>query len=367
MSTRIVLTTGGTGGHVFPALAVAEQLRALCPDVELLFVGSQYGPEARLAAQAGVDFQGLPVRGVLGRGFKAMTAAFGMARAVMQARTVLARFQPQAVAGFGAYASVPALAAARLAGIPLTVHEQNAVPGMSNRLLGRMATQIFLSLPDDRGAFPEGRVTLTGNPVRGAVAVLYSQPFTPVTGRKPRLLVVGGSQGAKAVNSVILGALGRLLSVDIRHQTGETDYERVRAGYTAHGHTGDTSPFINDMAAAYAWADLVLCRSGASTVAELALAGKPAVCIPFPHATHDHQTENAQALVRVGAAKLVPERDLPDVDVPALMLELLCDNDSLQIMSLAARTLARPHAAREVAEGVLKLCTTQAGKGNKHV
>lgn len=367
MSTRIVLTTGGTGGHVFPALAVAEQLRKLCPDVDLLFVGSIYGPEARLAALAGVNFQGLSVRGVLGRGFRAIAAMAGMAGAVFKARTILSQFRPQAVAGFGAYASVPALVAARLSGIPLAIHEQNAVPGVSNRLLGRMADKIFLSLPDGRGAFPKNRARLTGNPVRAAVAALYTQPFAPVDGRKPRLLVMGGSQGAKAVNSIILGALRHLHNVDIRHQTGETDYERVHAGYTAHGHAGNVSPFINDMAAAYAWADLALCRSGASTVAELALAGKPAVCIPFPHATHDHQSENALALAQVGAARLIPERDLPGTDVPALMLDLLFDTDKLRTMSLAARSLARPHAAHEVAEGLLALCASRPDKGNQYV
>lgn len=367
MNPRIVLTTGGTGGHVFPALAVAEQLRMLCPEAQLLFIGSQYGPEARLAAQAGVNFNGLPVRGVLGRGAKALSALAGMAASVFKARTTLNRFQPQVVAGFGAYASVPALVAARLTGIASTVHEQNAVPGVSNRLLGRMARCIFLSLPDDHGAFPKDRTTLTGNPVRGAVAALYNQPFTPVQNRKPRLLVMGGSQGAKAVSSIILGALGRLQSIDIVHQTGDADYERVRAGYMAHGHAGEVSPFISDVAKAYAWADVVLCRAGASTVAELALAGKPAVCIPFPQATHDHQTENALALVRVGAAKLVPQRDLPGTDVPAMLLAMLNDNELLRSMSLAARTMARPNAASEVAKGLLALCDFGRNKGNSHV
>lgn len=363
MSARILLTTGGTGGHVFPALAVAEQLRRLAPDCELLFVGSQYGPESRLAAAAGLNFRGLAVRGVLGRGWRAVTAMAGMGQAVLSARGILREFAPNVVAGFGAYASVPSLVAARLAGIPVVIHEQNAVPGATNRLMGRLAQQIFLSLPDTKNAFPAERSRLTGNPVREAVAALGGHTFTPVEGRRPRLLIMGGSQGAKAVNSVILAGLTHLADVDIRHQTGEADLERVLAGFRAHGHDGQVTPFIADVAGAYAWADAVLCRSGASTVAELAMCGKPSVLVPFPFATHDHQTGNAQALVRVGAAQMVAERDIPQTDMPALLRRILFDNHTLAAMSLAARACACRDAAAQVATGILEL---SRHKGVRH-
>lgn len=352
---RILLTTGGTGGHVFPALAVAEQLRLLAPGCELLFVGSQYGPEKHLADEASIPFQGLPVRGVLGRGFKAVSAVAGMASAILTARGLVRDFSPHVVAGFGAYASVPSLVAARLAGIPLIVHEQNAVPGLSNKAMGKLARRVFLSLPDTAGAFDPAKSALTGNPVRAAIAELHHTPFVPVENRRPRLLIMGGSQGARAVNSVVLAGLPHLMDVDTLHQTGEADAEQVRAGYLAHGHTGDVRPFITDVAAAYRWADVVLCRAGASTVAELALAGKPSVLVPFPFATHDHQTQNAMALVRAQAARMVAERDIPGTDMPGLLRELLFSNALLASMSQSARACAHADAAATVARGILEL------------
>lgn len=363
MSTRILLTTGGTGGHVFPALAVAEQLQRLAPSCELLFVGSLYGPESRLATAAGLPFRGLPVRGVLGRGWRSITAMAGMGKAILEARGIVREFAPHVVSGFGAYASIPSLIAGRLCGIPVTIHEQNAVPGLSNRVLGKLAQQIFLSLPDTKSAFPTEHCRLTGNPVRKAVADLAGHAFSPVEGRRPRLLIMGGSQGAKSINSIILAGLPHLADVDIRHQTGEADLERVQAGFHAHGHNGQATPFISDVADAYNWADAVLCRSGASTVAELAICGKPSVLIPFPFATHDHQTGNAQALVRAGAAKMVVERNIPHTDMPALLRGILFHNQTLADMSLAARACACKDAATQVAMGILDI---SCQKGASH-
>ena len=366
-AVRIILTTGGTGGHIFPALAVAEQLRLQAPDVRLLFIGSQYGPEARLAREAGLDFVGLAVRGVLGRGLRAAGALVAMVRAIMTARGILKEFRPDAVAGFGSYASMPALTAACLAGTPIAIHEQNAISGLSNRLMARKARTIFLALPDQLGQFPADRTRLVGNPVRGAIAALYStEQASRPENHRPCLLVMGGSQGARAINSAVLAALPRLKDVRIHHQTGTTDFERVRAGYQAHGFTAEdaeVTPFINDMARAYAEADLVLCRSGATTVAELALAGKPSVLVPFPFATHDHQTGNAKALEQAGAACLIPERDVVSHDLAGTVLEILHDPARCLAMGHAAHTCARPYAARDVARGLLELT---AAKGDFH-
>ena len=298
MGVRIILTTGGTGGHIFPALAVAEQLRR--EGAELLFVGSQYGSEAKLAKQAGLEFRGLPVRGV---------------------------------------------------------HEQNAMPGLTNRMLAKLAKRVFLSLPDVTGAFDAKKSQLTGNPVREAI-VESGKNAVGHPGTR-RLLVMGGSQGAKAVNSVILASLERLTKagIEIRHQTGSFDLERVLAGYRAHGvDASGVTPFIEDVAAAYQWADLVLCRAGATSVAELAVAGKPAVLVPFPYATHDHQTYNAQGMVDQGAALLVAEKDLPHLDAGGMLINLLLDPGTLRTMSQMAHTCARPDAASKVAQGVLALC-----------
>ena len=268
---------------------------------ELLFVGSQNGSEAKLAKQAGLEFRGLPVRGVLGRGLRSVGALWGLFRAVFMARAIVKDFRPDAVIGFGAYASFPSLVAAKLSGVPIAVHEQNAMPGLTNRMLAKLAKRVFLSLPDVTGAFDAKKSQLTGNPVREAI-VESGENAVGHPGTR-RLLVMGGSQGAKAVNSVILASLERLTKagIEIRHQTGSFDLERVLAGYRAHGvDASGVTPFIEDVAAAYQWADLVLCRAGATSVAELAVAGKPAVLVPFPYATHDHQTYNAQVMVDQG-------------------------------------------------------------------
>ena len=353
--SRIILTTGGTGGHIFPALAVAEQLRKL--GAELLFVGSEFGSEAKLVRQAGIAFHGLPVRGVLGRGVRSVGAACALLGAVFQARSVITKFRPDVVAGFGAYASFAPLVAARLCGIPLTIHEQNAMPGMTNRLLSRVASRVFLSLPDTTGAFQAGKCIVTGNPVRESIVVLGSSEPGDCTGK--HLLVMGGSQGARAINSVVLASLERLSSagISIRHQAGPGDLERVRAGYSAHGFdVSGVTPFIEDMAEAYAWADLVLCRAGATSVAELAVAGKAAVLIPFPYATHDHQTCNARVMENFGAAVLVPESSIGQRDVGGLLIDLLQDPVRLKTMSAQARSCAQPDAALRVAREIMNLC-----------
>ncbi len=353
--SRIILTTGGTGGHIFPALAVAEQLRS--KGAELLFIGSEFGSEAKLVRQAGIAFHGLPVRGVLGRGIRSVGAACALLRAVFQARSVVRAFRPDAVVGFGAYASFAPLMAARLCGVPLAIHEQNAMPGMTNRLLSRLADRVFLSMPDTTGAFQTRKCILTGNPVRASIVALGNAEQEDFAGR--RLLVMGGSQGARAINSVILASLERLSAagITIRHQAGPGDLERVRAGYSAHGFdVSGVTPFIDDVAEAYAWADLVLCRAGATSVAELTVAGKPSVLIPFPYATHDHQTCNARVMEAQGASVLIPENTIAQRDMGGLLIDLLQDAVRLKTMAVRARACAQPDAAAHVAQGIVNLC-----------
>ncbi len=353
---RIILTTGGTGGHIFPALAVGEQL--LRKGAELLFIGSEYGPEAALAQNAGIAFHGLPVKGVLGRGLRAVGAACGLIRAVFQARAIMKNFRPDAVIGFGAYASFAPLMAAWLGGIPIAVHEQNAMPGVTNRLLSRLAAKVLLALPDTIGMFQARKCVLTGNPVRESILALGKMKQRTFT--EKHLLVMGGSQGARAVNSAILASINHLFDagVQIWHQTGTGDLERVRSGYKVHGvDSSRVTDFIDDMAEAYAWADLVLCRAGATSVAELAVAGKPAVLIPFPYATHDHQTCNARFMAEHGAALLIEEKTIGQTDVCGLILELLQDPARLKRMSEQALSCAKPDAAVRAAQEVLALCT----------
>ncbi len=254
---RAILTTGGTGGHIFPALAVADELRRRYPGIRVLFAGSQYGPEGALAEKAGLEFAGLPVRGFLGRGVRALSAGVGMARALVRATALIRRFRPQVVAGFGGYAAFAPVLAAYLCGIPTAVHEQNAVAGVSNRVLSRFSRRVFLSLPDTAG-FAAGKCVMTGNPVRQSVVEVGMRARPE--GRR-HLLVMGGSQGARALNEFMPTVLPRMRAagVEIRHQTGVRDEARVRDAYRAAGYAGNcVEAFIADMAAAYAWADLVL-------------------------------------------------------------------------------------------------------------
>lgn len=344
---NILLTTGGTGGHIFPALAVAEELRRCNPNANLLFVGSLYGPEERLMRQAGIPFEGLPVRGLLGRGFKAVSAGAQMALAVGKAMGIIRRFKPDVVAGFGGYAAFAPMLAARLLGVPGVLHEQNAIAGSSNRILARFARRVCISLPNTSG-FDMKKCVFTGNPVRAAVTAVGQISRQRQT---RRLLVMGGSQGAHALNAFMIENLAefRGAGVEIRHQTGNTDEGSARAAYVAAGYAPEcVSAFIDDMAGAYAWADVALCRAGASTVAELCAAGLPSVLVPFPYAIHDHQTRNAEVLSRTGAAMLVPEGRMAVQHMADILLRLLTMPGEREPMAAAALSAARPDAAARV-------------------
>ena len=347
MDINILLTTGGTGGHIFPALAVAEEVRQRHPQAKLLFVGSLYGPEARLVRLAGIPFEGLPVRGFLGRGLKSVEAGFRMTWAVGKALGIVRQFKPDVVAGFGSYAAFAPMLAGRLLGVPTMLHEQNAIAGASNRVLAKLARRICLSLPETEGFAPD-KCVLTGNPVRAGVNEAGRLPRA--RGAR-RLLIMGGSQGAHAFNSFVVDRLDLLreAGVDIRHQTGSADENYVRAAYVAAGFAPScVSAFIDDMAAAYAWADVALCRSGATTVAELCAAGLPSVLVPFPYAVHDHQTRNAEVLARSGAAILVRESRMITDGLENTLVQLLNDSGERTRMSVAALASARPDAASRV-------------------
>lgn len=366
MPFRIIITTGGTGGHIFPALAVAEALRKKHPDVELLFVGGMYGPEKELAARAGVPFRGLPVRGFLGRGFKALSAGAAMLAGVGKALFIVRSFRPDAVMGFGGYAAFASVFAACLLGRPCALHEQNAVPGAANRILGRMVKRICLSWPQrsDDPSFPPDRCVLTGNPIRAGIAALGDQAREGGM----RLLVMGGSQGALAINNMVISMLPALreAGVDIVHQTGAGEYENVRLGYLEAGFSAEETdeivrPFIHDMAAVYASSTLALCRAGATSLAELAATGTPSVLIPFPFAAHDHQTGNARAMQDAGGGILLPQKDAQrmceEKSLAPMLIDLLKDKNRLAAMRKGALSLARPQAASDVADELLGLIT----------
>jgi UDP-N-acetylglucosamine--N-acetylmuramyl-(pentapeptide) pyrophosphoryl-undecaprenol N-acetylglucosamine transferase len=338
MSGPVLIMAGGTGGHVFPALAVANVLRER--GVGVVWLGVPGSMESRLVPANGFPIEWVRVAGIRGKGTLTwMLAPLRIATAVAQAIGVLRRIKPRSVLGAGGYVSGPGGIAAWLLRIPLFIHEQNAVAGMTNRWLARLATQVLEAFPGSFG--PKVRATTIGNPVRADIAAL-PVPEVRFAGReaRARLLVFGGSQGARRLNEVLPQALARLSPEalpQVRHQTGVGGLDATRNAYSRAGIAAEVSPFIDDMAKAYAWADLAVCRAGAMTVAELQAAGLGAVFIPLPIATDDHQTKNAEVMVRAGAARLVQERDLTPEKLSDLLAELTATRAPLLKMAQASR------------------------------
>ncbi|RFA30324.1 undecaprenyldiphospho-muramoylpentapeptide beta-N-acetylglucosaminyltransferase [Alkalilimnicola ehrlichii] len=352
----VLIMAGGTGGHVFPALAVAERLRAR--EVPVLWLGTETGLEARVVPAAGIDMEWLAVSGIRGKGaFGWIKAPFMVLRALGQALAVFRRHRPRVVLGMGGYVSGPGALAARLTGTPLIIHEQNAVPGMTNRQLLRFANRVVTGFD---AVFPEREDAVwVGNPVRAAIARLPAPSMrSEQQQRRPRLLVVGGSQGARVLNEIVPAALQCLpagLRPEVRHQAGGSAFDVAQTAYREAGIEAEVEPFIEDMAQAYGWADLAICRAGALTVAELAASGTPAVLVPFPHAVDDHQTANARHLVNRDAAVLCSQDQLTPERLAVVLEELLADREHLLTMARNARSMARPNAAEEVAEMCLEI------------
>ena len=351
----VLIMAGGTGGHVFPALAVAERLRAR--GVPVTWMGTRQGLEATLVPKAGIPVEWIEVSGLRGKGLgRKLRTPLMLGRALWQAGAILRRLRPRVVLGMGGFASGPGGMMARWLGIPLVVHEQNAIAGMTNRWLARFASQVLEAFPQ---TFPPARRAVTvGNPVRAAIAALPppEQRWAGRSGRT-RLLVLGGSQGALALNQLVPQALA-LLGDDERpevwHQAGGQLHEAAETAYREAGMTARLTPFIEDMAEAYGWADLVLCRAGALTIAELAAAGIGAVLIPFPFAVDDHQTANARFLEQGGAALIRQQAELDAERLAAALRERLGDRARLLTMAQAARRLAKIEAAEQVARMCLE-------------
>lgn len=353
----ILIMAGGTGGHVYPALAVADRLKA--KGFSLCWLGTGRGLEARVVPEQGYPLARIRVAGLRGKGlWRGLLAPPMLLIALWQALRVLRRVRPVAALGMGGFASGPGGVAAWLLRVPLLIHEQNAVAGLTNRLLAPLAVAVLAAFPTAfQGRF--GRKNgqqpiICGNPVRPAIAGLPG-PAARFAGRdqqSPRLLILGGSLGAKRLNEALpeaLAALGGDCAPQIRHQCGPRHLAATRAAYQTRRLEARISAFIEDMAAAYAWADLVVCRAGALTISELAAAGVGAVLIPFPHAVDDHQTENARHLTAAGAALLLPEAKLNPARLARLLRTLFAAPERLRRMAGKARALARPEAAEQVA------------------
>ncbi|SKA72381.1 UDP-N-acetylglucosamine-N-acetylmuramylpentapeptide N-acetylglucosamine transferase [Paucidesulfovibrio gracilis DSM 16080] len=361
---HLVVTTGGTGGHIFPALAVAAEFKARDAARQVTFIGAS-GPEGELARKAELDFVALPARGVLGTGLRKLATPVWLAKGLLKALWTLRRLRPDAVLGFGGYAGFCPVPAAWLCGIPCAIHEQNSVPGAANRTLRHFVRTIFLSFEETVSWFPAKKTVLTGNPVRADIAQ---------AGRTPRpgtrsLLVLGGSQGARALNDAVIEALPELrkAAITVRHQAGASDVDRVRrectdAGFDPDGPQIRVSGFIDDMAQAYAEADLIFCRSGASTVFEAAAAGRPCIFVPYPHATHNHQALNARAMEQAGAARVIPQDGLGGGSLAGMVVGLLNNQEKLDRMAEAAKDFAKPDAAARIVDHLEEQAAKHKGR-----
>jgi UDP-N-acetylglucosamine--N-acetylmuramyl-(pentapeptide) pyrophosphoryl-undecaprenol N-acetylglucosamine transferase len=349
---RVIIAGGGTGGHVIPALAIGRELRDR-HQAEVKFVGTARGIETRLVPAAGFDLELVQV-GQLNRvGLQTrIKTVIDLPRAVFQSVKLIQRFRPDVMIGVGGYASGPAMLAGAIVNVPLVAFEPNFIPGFANRMMAPLVGAATVQFEATCRYFRNCRVT--GVPVRSEFFQVAPRPGDA----RPTLLVFGGSQGAHAINVAVLEALPKLISllpeIHIIHQTGEQDYGEAEAAYAKTAISAEVSPFIDDMPSAFARADLLVCRSGASTVAEVAAAGRPAIFIPLPTAADDHQRHNAAALAEANAARLLPQSELSSDRLAKEIAELLANRPLLAQMSQAARKLAHPHAAAEIAHIALR-------------
>lgn len=351
MAKRWVIAGGGTGGHVTPALALGEAIRDRGDEV--LFIGSARGLEARLVPEAGFDLELLPSQQVMGRSrLGRIKGALSILQSVAPARRAIRSFEADTVISVGGYAAMPAVLAARFSRRPLFLVEPNAIPGRVNRLTARFARSVFVGFESARARMPSGVETLClGVPLRRSLTRTFARTTERRTPRMPlRIMVFGGSQGARQLNEVVPQALARLApsALEVFHQTGEADREIVMKRYANAGIPAEVVAFERDMPARYRWADLAICRAGALTVAELALAGMPALLVPYPFAADDHQAANARALEEAGAARCLDAKPLDPHALAQAVAELIRTPARLLPMHLAAKALGRPDAAAEI-------------------
>lgn len=372
---RVIVSGGGTGGHIYPALTLVDALRRREPDAEFLYVGTERGLEADLVPKSGLPFATVDVRGIQRKLTLAnLAAVWDAARSLGAARRIVRDFRPHLAIGTGGYVCGPILLVAALMGVPTLVQEQNVAPGVTNRLLGRLATKVALGTPDAARFFPRGKTVFTGNPIRAEVVsatreegfrrlnALLGRPLSP---ERKTLLVSGGSRGAKSINEAMLGVLARYVGdgrVQVVHVTGSVGYDDFRArlreqGVSVNEPGGNVSvvPYLYEMPSALAVADVAVFRAGAIGIAELTARGVPAVLVPYPFATANHQEKNARYVAEQGAARLVLDRELTAERLLSELDALLGDDDRLRAMSAASRALGRPHAADDIAQLALSI------------
>lgn len=361
---RLLVAGGGTGGHVFPGIALAEEVVTRHPQNDVVFVGTARGLEAAVVPQAGYPFERIEVQGLKGKGLWSVLRGLGLLpRALWRSLAILRAWRPDVVVGVGGYASGPVVLAAWLLRIPAAVQEQNAVAGLTNRVLGLVVKAVFTAFPEAARHFARRKVFQLGNPIRKALLENYMRPRF----RHERLtvLVFGGSQGAHGLNMRVIEALPHLHDLRDRlrlvHQTGAHDREAVEKGYRAVGFEPEVLDFITDMSHAYAEADLVVCRAGATTLAELTVCKKASILIPFPAAADNHQVLNARSLVDAGAAVMIEERELTGELLAGEIRAILLNPERRERMERAAARMGSPQAAGEIADVCAQLAERRWG------
>lgn len=371
---KLIIAGGGTGGHLFPGIAVAEEFLSRDPANVVLFVGTERGIEARAVPAAGYPLEIISAAGIRGKGtLSQIKGAAMMMHGYAQSRRILKSFRPDLVLGVGGYASLPMVLAARGMQIPRFIHEQNAIPGQTNRLLARFVSRVFITLDESARYFPAATTMLTGNPLRRQILDMIAQqnpPSIPPLSKGGseqseqggfRLFIFGGSQGAHAINAAMIEALPLLKNsrgnLVITHQTGEKECVEVTAAYRAAGIEAKVTPFISDMATEYAGADLIICRAGATTIAEVTACGKACLFIPFPHAVDDHQRRNAEALLKKDACFMMLERELTGGTLAGTIRTLADDPNLVRRTGELAFSLARLDAARIIVDEMMKVTT----------
>jgi UDP-N-acetylglucosamine--N-acetylmuramyl-(pentapeptide) pyrophosphoryl-undecaprenol N-acetylglucosamine transferase len=362
MSGGLLIAGGGTGGHLFPGLAVAQALRAMRPELEVAFVSTGKALESQVLAGAGFDLEAIAAKAFRGAGwlgrFKSLAALPG---ALLSARAIIQRRRPALVLAVGGYAAFSLGLMARLMGVPLLVQEQNALPGLTNRILSLLAARVFISFQEAAAHLPSGKTFLTGNPLRAELLAQAREAAgqRPEPGQQFRVLVLGGSQGAKSLNQALVEALPLLGSRRERlfftHQTGQKDQAEVEAGYGRHGFAAQVAAFFPEMGRLYGLAHLVICRAGAGTLTEVMACGRAALCVPYPFAAGDHQTKNALALAQAGAGRHLPQRDLKPATLAALIAEFMDRPQLLSAMEERSQALGRPRAAQDIAHECLAM------------
>jgi UDP-N-acetylglucosamine--N-acetylmuramyl-(pentapeptide) pyrophosphoryl-undecaprenol N-acetylglucosamine transferase len=359
-NTTVLIMAAGTGGHVFPGLAVALKLQE--QNVRTEWMGTHQGMENRLLEGSGIQIHAVSAKGLKGKGIARLIAApFMLAQALIQSMRILSKVQPDCVLGMGGFVSGPGGLATKLMGRKLVIHEQNAVPGFTNKLLAKIANQVFEAFPNT--FTKNAKIIHTGNPLRKEIVALSAQSRNiRNSSQRLRILVLGGSQGALAINEVVPDVLAdfpKEIRPSVWHQTGERTLERTQAAYADKGLDSEDNitiaAFISDMVEAYSWADLVICRSGASTVSEIAAVGLPSILIPYPHHSDQQQTQNANWLIQAGAAFLLEQKDLTAAALKALVVELHENRNKLQQMSDIAKFIAIRDADEIIARRCLEL------------